>query len=343
MEKTELNRKYYPTIDLVKFFCAFLVVAVHTAPFSSYHQTISNGFMNYICRIAVPFYFASSGFLLFEKYKDTDFKFRNIIPYLLKILLIYVVWTLLYLRPILKSIRTNPNGIAAGILERLKLAVLSGSYIHLWYLPALIFAVALIAFLLSRKVRIKTILVPACVFYLIGAAGETYINFFERWPAVYNAFKSIESVFVTYRNGLCFGVLLVLTGVLVSKYGNRISKKTALAGLAVSAACMFIEAYAVQHFYIGVDYNFYLFLPFVVFFLLCMCAKPVEFENKYKVNVDLRNIGTLIYLIHPKLMKQFSTNSLVRYFIICLMSFLISYIIVEISKYRHFRWLKKIY
>ena len=152
---TESNKIHFPAIDIVRFLCAFLVVAIHTAPFSSYHQTISNGFNNFLCRVAVPFYFGATGFFLCEKYKNSEFKFSYILPYLKKILIIYIAWTILYLSKIILMIRTFEGGITAGIMERIKLTVFSGSIVHLWYFTALLFAVSFLAFLFSRQLSMN--------------------------------------------------------------------------------------------------------------------------------------------------------------------------------------------
>ena len=60
MPKTE----YYYSIDAAKFICALLVVAVHCMPFGySEAFLIPNQIVrNYIARIAVPFFFVSSGY-----------------------------------------------------------------------------------------------------------------------------------------------------------------------------------------------------------------------------------------------------------------------------------------
>ena len=77
METLDINtgitkeNKNYNALDLVKFILAFFVVAIHIDPFSPevYEEA---EFLNYysqqlVCRLAVPFYFAVSGFLVFAK------------------------------------------------------------------------------------------------------------------------------------------------------------------------------------------------------------------------------------------------------------------------------------
>ncbi|WP_374938786.1 acyltransferase family protein [Bacteroides clarus] len=52
--------KHYNSIDLLKFFMSFFVVAIHT----DYDHTFFTGF---ICPLVVPMFFVLSGFLLQKK------------------------------------------------------------------------------------------------------------------------------------------------------------------------------------------------------------------------------------------------------------------------------------
>lgn len=69
-------------IDIVKFICAFLVCIIHIPPFKIDLFGFNNfnfWLQNYLCRIAVPFYFTASGFLLFRKTEFNSCHNRKII------------------------------------------------------------------------------------------------------------------------------------------------------------------------------------------------------------------------------------------------------------------------
>lgn len=59
--------KQYNSLDLMKFISAILIIVLHTSPFQSYNALISFGLRNVVTIIAVPFFFCTSGFLLFKK------------------------------------------------------------------------------------------------------------------------------------------------------------------------------------------------------------------------------------------------------------------------------------
>lgn len=69
IENTVENKKNYNGIDLIKFICAYLICSIHTLSVdgTSFSDNLGFYFKNGICRIAVPFYFATTAFLLFRK------------------------------------------------------------------------------------------------------------------------------------------------------------------------------------------------------------------------------------------------------------------------------------
>ena len=64
--------KQYKSLDFAKFVCAILIIVLHTDPFSSYSKLLTFGFRNIVTVIAVPFFFATSGFLAFKKIDSLD-------------------------------------------------------------------------------------------------------------------------------------------------------------------------------------------------------------------------------------------------------------------------------
>lgn len=64
------EKRNYGLIDILKLLCAALVVAIHVPPFLDIHGLIDFAVVNYIARIAVPFFFVSSSYFLFTKAYD---------------------------------------------------------------------------------------------------------------------------------------------------------------------------------------------------------------------------------------------------------------------------------
>ena len=68
MEDTKYNKQNYNAIDLTKFICSILVVAIHIKPFGDnvdFHF-LNYGIQNYLARIAVPFQYGKASEICFE-------------------------------------------------------------------------------------------------------------------------------------------------------------------------------------------------------------------------------------------------------------------------------------
>ena len=84
-------------IDLIKFICAYLVMMIHIQPFdghagvyNEYMQCINFAMKNIVCRIAVPFFFIASGFLLFRKTDIENIDLGRIKSYCFKLIFLPV-------------------------------------------------------------------------------------------------------------------------------------------------------------------------------------------------------------------------------------------------------------
>ena len=118
------------------FWAALLVGAIHTAPLSDLSPTAYFILTRVVARVAVPFFFMTSGFFLFGRCTDRR---TALAAFLKKTALIYLIAIVLYL-PINLS-----NGYFSGpnLLPRIiRDVLLDGTLYHLWYLPASMVAVS---------------------------------------------------------------------------------------------------------------------------------------------------------------------------------------------------------
>ena len=95
----QLPRKHqYNGIDVFKLLCAFLIIVLHIKPFHTDYlgfDHLNYWIQNCVCRIAVPFYFTASGFLLFRKMDFSNIDNNRIKSYCFKILRLLGTWTFL--------------------------------------------------------------------------------------------------------------------------------------------------------------------------------------------------------------------------------------------------------
>ena len=352
------QNKQNNAIDLAKFICAIFVVAIHVAPFGTADETSVIGYMNffiqdYLARIAVPFFFITSGYFLFRKINLKNFDIKPVKQYLIKLIKLYLIWSLIYFPVRLGGIFTDKKGIIHGVFSYFKDFIFSTSYSHLWYLNALIFATLLISFLLYKRVKPIYIIAGGGIFYIIGLFGQSWFGFLDplRGTFVWDILKFIQSVITTTRDGLFDGLLFVGIGMIFAFYKIELSRNKALTGLGISLILLFIEAFGLQFFGYSRSHDTYLFLAPVAFFLFAVIRNVQLPDNRnYK---KMRTLSSLIYFIHPwiKIILGAITYLIFKKQAIFLISFLLTFgiafflssAVMKLSEKPKGKWLKNLY
>ena len=62
------KNKSYTGVDYFRLISAYLIIAIHTSPLTSVSATGDFIFTRIVARIAVPFFFMTSGFFLISRY-----------------------------------------------------------------------------------------------------------------------------------------------------------------------------------------------------------------------------------------------------------------------------------
>jgi surface polysaccharide O-acyltransferase-like enzyme len=87
-----MSRNY--TIDLIKFFAMYFIVAIHTSPFKEIQIGVISGaninfVINTFARFAVPFFFIVSGYFFGAKNFKSNFTSNHFKKYIFNLLLLY--------------------------------------------------------------------------------------------------------------------------------------------------------------------------------------------------------------------------------------------------------------
>lgn len=88
-------------LDVMKFICSVFVVMIHIAPIPDILDNISaSDYLNFfiqhcVCRVAVPFYFTTSGFLLFRRMNLSSPDNTLIKSYCFRLLRLFGTWMFL--------------------------------------------------------------------------------------------------------------------------------------------------------------------------------------------------------------------------------------------------------
>lgn len=321
----------YSGIDYFRFIAALLIVAIHTSPLSSFSETGNFIFTRIISRVAVPFFFMTSGFFLISRYTCNAEKLGAFIK---KTTLIYGVAILLYIPINVYNGYFKMDNLLPNIIKDI---VFDGTLYHLWYLPASIIGAA-IAWYLVKKVHYRKAFLIASVLYIIGLFGDSYYGIVKSVSCL-NVFYNLIFQLTDYtRNGIFFAPIFFVLGGYISDNQNRLSLKRSIVGFIVCFALMFGEALTLHHFDIQKHDSMYvLLLPSVY----CLFNLLLHFRGKRRTG--LRTISLIIYIIHPfmivvirlfakllHLQSLLVENSLVHYIAVCFASVVLAVVITAL-------------
>lgn len=354
------NKPNYHAIDLAKFICSILVVMIHYKPFGEAESGSILWYLNfflmqYLGRLAVPFFFVTSGFFLYKKTSLENFKIEPVKQYALRILRLYGLWTVIYFPLAFLKFFRDEKGIGHAFLVYIANTVLSGSYRHLWYLNATIFSVMLVAVLLSRKISPRKITISAFCFYVMMLFFVSWFGLItplrELTPDLWQFLKSVREVVDVPKFGLFSGFLFIAIGMDFAFYRFSMKKNTALIGFIVSMLFMFLESFGLQYLGFSRQHDIYLFLIPASFFLFYLIQGLKLPDNKiYKTLRILSSlifythiwVGSILKLVLGKINESLAVSSLL--FITTLaVTMLLSYCIMKCSEKPKLNWLKKLY
>nr|ABB17545.1 VanTG2 [Enterococcus faecalis] len=326
----------YSGIDYFRFIAALLIVAIHTSPLSSFSETGNFIFTRIVSRVAVPFFFMTSGFFLISRYTCNAEKLEAFIK---KTTLIYGVAILLYIPINVYNGYFKMDNLLPNIIKDI---VFDGTLYHLWYLPASIIGAA-IAWYLVKKLNYPKALMVASVLYLIGLFGDSYYGITEKISCLNSLYTYIFQVTDYTRNGIFFAPPFFILGGFIADNRPQITFGKSFLGFAISLALMLGEAMILHHFDLQRHDSMYVFLLPCMYFLFI-----VILHFKGKRLVSLRTASLIIYIIYPMMIvvirlfskllhiqKLFVENSIVHYFAVCLTSVVFSVVLTTMwNKYK---------
>ena len=294
-----ITRNVYHSLDVAKFVCALLIISAHFASEQGHFPTlIDYGFSIYI--IAVPFFFCCSGFLFFDKLsrlaEPADRK-AYFVKYIKRILLMYLVWSAIYF--VFVAAGWIIKGVSVQeVLSYLHTSLLFSTYATIWFLPALAVGVAMV-YVLQKVMSIEWVFVISILFYVIGAFGYSYAPALDGVPALREAYRVYDAIFISSRNGVFHGFPLIAMGALVAKQRNAVPEKRKrgvfyLMGVLIFGVGVVGEAFWVKQQFnpTGMD-TIFLLLPFTYFLIQWLLTVPLKDRKIYTL---MRNTSLLMFV-----------------------------------------------
>lgn len=212
------------SVDTFRVLAIAGVVAIHTTPVlditarSGGVFALSIVLINQAARFAVPFFFTMSGYFWGLKVRaGADVRVTSL-RIMSRLLLLYVIWSLIYLLPYQLSAAAQ-SGIlgplrlsywnALRLVAHPELLLFEGTHVHLWFLMALMWAIALTGVFVASG-RVVSLVVLAVALYVFGTLAYAY----SATPF------GVSIPFVT-RDGPFFGTVFFVTGYGLSALAPR--------------------------------------------------------------------------------------------------------------------------
>ncbi|SFB28699.1 serine/alanine racemase [Acetitomaculum ruminis DSM 5522] len=327
-----LKKEKYIAIDYFRIIAALLIVAIHTAPLITYTETGNLILERVIGRLAVPFFFMTTGFFLITRYRKDD---SNLINFQKKTAFYYAIAIIIYI-PL--NIYTGYFKVDNLLPNIIKDTVFDGTMYHLWYLPASIMAASLVWYLLKKFDYQKSFII-LLILYILGLMGDSYYNLACKIPVLKSFYDLIFQVSDYTRNGLFFAPVFFLLGGYISDKEKIISLKKSLIGFGIFFTLMLIEALIINNLNLKRHDAMYIFLIPCMWFLFNFL---LNFRKKRLKG--LGRISLIVYIIHPLMivfirliskitaLKILIENSLLFYFEVCVLSIIFALFVDKIRK-----------
>lgn len=340
----------YNAVDVMKFIGALLVICIHTNPLILLNPELNFDLSFSLARVAVPFYFLTSSFLFFRKFRvphgSNPEAAGRLIRYLKRIGWIYLVWAALYVPVAVLDLYKDQNlglqSLAIYVIGYPVRFIFFGGYEHLWYLPALMVSIGLV-WLLLKRFRPGFVVVLGSLFYAFAALGDSWYQWtISRYPAAEPIFHQVFTSYGTTRSGVLSGFLMVALGAFIALGSVRPGKWWGLPAATSLGLVLAESRYVMEHGYArGYDVQFAL-VPAALFLFLFLAGLPLKDRKIYRY---LRDSSILIYCSHLAFRAALprEMDNLERFLLVTGLSVGFSVLVLILGERPRMGFLKKLY
>ncbi|MFB9141789.1 acyltransferase [Vibrio artabrorum] len=243
------------SIELGRVIAILAIIGLHGQMALTYWQINDVPWVGYVlnqsARFAVPLFFLISGYLIQPKL--TASPWTTVINYSKPLLKVWLAWSIICLVMPFNLAKVEEFGYLGeregywGFLMNTPLnSFLEGGLVHLWFIPALVCAVLIIALMVEMKLD-KRLLPVAILLYVYGVLAGSYTSLTD-----------LSAPFFT-RNGPFFSTLMVSLGFIIRQHQCKISSAKALGLFALGMVIHFAEAAWLTQFDIAFNTHDFLF------------------------------------------------------------------------------------
>ena len=292
MSDSKYSRINY-SMELFKIIAAFAVVFSHVR-----FPGRTGAIVNSICRFAVPFFFALSGYFSFNA---DEIRIKKRLFHILKIMLIaslfYALWGCFTTKWVSHGSRLQ---YLKGRLDLHHIALwlfmeMNPFAPHLWYLSSM--AVTYLLYYIYTAFWKEKEISYSYLYLFAGAALLFQLVFGLKAPGV-----SLDVDYKIYRNSLFFGLPVFSMGLFIREYKDRLlyvfnlTSKKAFLLILIGTALSPVQWLGIGQAEVPVGS----FLDvFIILLLLAEHPDPFPNNNLRKCILLLGNASLIVYIIHP--------------------------------------------
>ncbi len=279
-ERSERNN----AIDFFRFAAATFVVALHTDLFMDVNPLLSYLFAQVLSRIAVPFFFAVSGYYYIIKLESGA---NCAAPYCKRLLATYSMWSAVYYCLHLIQGDRLPT-------KRLLLQFVMGMEYHLWFFPTLIAVVLLVTWVYHRGWQ-RWLIPCSIVIYLTACLDHAYYYIGNQIPGIRELFNT---EFWAYVSNICIGLPCFMLGEIVRKTEKQWKRDKVVLGLGVASGAGYLcEVFLLKMMDWARTIAISISLYIAVYFLLIVLLKNPLAGKEYAARW-VRKIAGFTYVSH---------------------------------------------
>ncbi|MCD2493590.1 serine racemase VanT catalytic subunit [Lacrimispora sp. NSJ-141] len=284
------GEKAYSGIDGFRIAAALLVAAIHISPLAAWNGTGDFILTRVVARVAVPFFFMTSGFFLA---KGTERRMEKLAAFTKATLRLYLISMIFYL-PL--NLYMGYFNTKLFLPEFLKDILFDGTLYHLWYFPAAI-AGAWVSVLLIRRIGCKKAFIAAVCLYAVGLLGDSYYGLSAKAPILKTFYDNVFAVTDYTRNGIFYAPVFFVMGAWTAENEGRRSKRGGLSyflGFLLMLILMTSEGLILREFGLQRHDSMYILLIPCMYLLFRWL---LFFRGRRREM--LRDMSMVIYIVHP--------------------------------------------
>lgn len=329
------NSRYIPGFDLLKFMMAAVIVSLHAEVTTVMSPSIAGCFANFQA-LAVPIFFVLSSYLFFEKLKKSSTPLKNLWIFEKRLFILYLIWSLIMLPITLRNHDYISYGIM-GLFLWIKDFLFDYTFLASWFFGALLVATPLVYII--RKYLVFLIVVSMTLYGCF--------EFYDLLPPVMKCPFEMYHRYLGYpqRSFLC-GIIWISVGCILSREGILplarnllLTNRSMLSGggillmIIILASCQWGRLQLM-----GV-------LAFTICFYLVLYDATSSNINSFCKT--LRKSSVIIFCVHYPLLhvmwRIVPDEKVLAFGWALVLSIILSFFIVQLSKTKHLKFLQYLY